>query len=194
MRPHWGCFWAPRAPLSVVDAGMSAGRRNRGRTLRSPFLAGGPLPMCAWRTLWTWREALRGWTLEGPIAARIVELASIPSGLSAFMEAPTVLAIQLLRFKPEGARWVKSHVPVRCPPRLSFPPSRRPGVAGALPCFALQAVILHEGDIDTGHFKAVTCWHGRWWLCDDARVTPNEGGAPTGASADVYGAFYAKVG
>jgi ubiquitin C-terminal hydrolase len=116
-----------------------------------------------------------------------------PFRLARFEEPPSVLVIQLMRFKPEGTMWVKSHVPVTCPPVLRFPPSRLRHEGGAQPLYELRAAVLHDGDMSAGHFRALACWHGGWWLCDDARVTPCGSEALAGASGDVYGAFYARV-
>ena len=57
-----------------------------------------------------------------------------PFRLVRFEEPRLILAIQLMRFRPEGARWGKSRVPVRCPRHLRFPPEgpRQEGAAGHL--------------------------------------------------------------
>ena len=60
--------------------------------------------------------------------------------------------------------------------------------------FELRAALLHGGDIEVGHFKTVACWHGEWWLCHDKRVRPCGSDELTGASADTYGVFYARIG
>ncbi len=117
-----------------------------------------------------------------------------PFRLVRFEKPPSTLAIQLMRFMPEGARWVKSHVPVKCPPLLRFPPASLQGLGGEQATFEVRAALLHAGDFEAGHFEAVTCWHGDWWLCDNARVVPSGSDALTGASADIYVVFYARVG
>ena len=117
-----------------------------------------------------------------------------PFRLVRFEEPPSTLANQLVRFKSEGARWAKSHVPARCPRHLRFPPAWLQGVGGAQASFELRTALLHVGDIEAGHFKAVACWHGEWWLCDDARAKLCGSDELTGASADTYVVVYSRAG
>ena len=53
--------------------------------------------------------------------------------------------------------------------------------------FELCAGLLHEGGLEAGHFRALTCWHGTWWICDDAYVTPSGCEGLAAASAETYG-------
>ena len=79
------------------------------------------------------------------------------------------------------------------PALASLSADEAPGVGGERATFEIRATLVHEGGIEAGHFKAVACWYGGWWLCDDARVVPCGGDALAGASADIYGAFYTRV-
>ena len=79
-----------------------------------------------------------------------------PFRLVRFEKPPSTLAMQFIRFVPEGAKWVKYHVPVRCPPLLRFPPARLQGAGGeqplsssARPCCTLGASRL--GTSRQGH-------------------------------------------
>ena len=83
---------------------------------------------------------------------------------------------------------------MRCPRLLRFPPEGHRGGARARATYELRASLLHEGELDVGHFRAQGNWQGTWWLCDDARVTPcGEEGLAEGSSAEEYGLFYARA-
>ena len=80
-----------------------------------------------------------------------------PIRLTRYEEPPLALAIHLMRFRCEGARLVKSCVPVRCPQLLRFQPEGHHEGATAHATYELRAIRNHKKseEIIRNHTKII---------------------------------------
>lgn len=116
-----------------------------------------------------------------------------------FRSWPSRLVIQLKRFKYESGRAERIDKPIQIP--LSIESNELPTIEGTstVPQFAykLLGTAVHSGNTPhSGHYRAyVRGPANAWFLCDDSRVTPVQGGAeavPGLIASEAYLLVYAK--
>ena len=89
---------------------------------------------------------------------------------------PEVYTIALKRFKrnPRTGKFEKNKDPVRIPKHLdvtseAFMDAESEFHPAQKAQYRLQAVILHTGELESGHYISLVN-HSNWWLCDDANI------------------------
>ena len=109
-------------------------------------------------------------------------------------DTPHCVLLQVLRFEagPGGPR--KLHLPFPVPLEGLRIASMRDGAVDGEDGYQLMAVLLHEGELAGGHYRALALRQGDWFCMDDSRSSRQCEGFPTGIGHLVYGLLLQRRG
>ena len=100
---------------------------------------------------------------------------------------PPCVLLQVLRFEagPGGLR--KLHAPFPVPWEGLRIAALGDGAVEGLAYYRLLAVLLHDGELAGGHYRALALRRGDWFCMDDSSSSRLSGGFPAGSEQQVYG-------
>lgn len=97
------------------------------------------------------------------------------------VEPPACLMVHIKRFSSDGGEPAKNTTPVDYGDQVLQVGSKN---------YALRALLLHDGTLNTGHYQAMVQYDGQWYMANDSIVTPCRFSS---SIASAYMLFYEAV-